>query len=252
MTIVIVLVLGAALVIRLSGSKEPSRTNHAQGMPHTTQTMARGVPSATNPTGSAGAADDVRLLTALPPVQPGSSKDYPAISGSELLQPDLYARAFATELLTQDYQHSRAGLLAWVQAESAQSSEARVVGLVPAGLRSKLAVYSLTESADGSSVPIPSAPDWAAWQRKHAFTSVTVQKVVEPIKWSQAVAAGQLTDPGVTEREVDALVTTHWAEGKRQRTAKQSVALTFNLEGPPSRTTYGFVTAVIYTLVPVN
>jgi hypothetical protein len=185
-------------------------------------------------------------------VQPGSSKDYPAISGSALLQPDLYARAFATRLLTQDYRHSRTGLLSWVQAESAQSSEPRVVGLVPASLRSKLAVYSLTESADGSAVPIPSVSDWAAWQRKHAYTSVTVQKVIEPIKWSQAVAAGQLTDPGATERELDALVTTHWTEGKQKRTATQSVALTINLEGPPSRITYGFVTAVLYTIVPVN
>jgi hypothetical protein len=63
-------------------------------------------------------------------------------------------------LLTQNYQQPRADLVSWVQAESASSTEPRVVGLVPENLRPKLAVYSVTESSDGSAVPVPSPAIW--------------------------------------------------------------------------------------------
>ena len=138
------------------------------------------------------------------------------------------------------------------QSESAQSTEPRVVGLVPKNLRGKLAVYSLTESIDGSSIPIPSSTEWAAWQRRGGYTTVTVQKVSEPLKWSQAVADGQLTDPGATARDVDAQVVTHWTAGRKHQTSAQSVALSLSLEGPPAHSGYGFVTAVTYDAVAVS
>ena len=65
------------------------------------------------------------------PVQAATSPRYPAVSSEARQQPDLYAAAFVRELLTQDYRTSRDQLLAWVQSESAQSTEPLVVGLTP-------------------------------------------------------------------------------------------------------------------------
>jgi hypothetical protein len=201
---------------------------------------------------SAGVASDIALLTAAPTVVPATSTRYPPITGAAKAQPDLYARNFATRLLTQDYRTPRANLLAWVQAESVQSSEPRVVGLVPAALRPKLAVYSVTAAADGSAVPIPSQRDWAEWAARRAYTTVMIQNVVEPLKWSEAVASGELVDPGITAREVDALVVAHWTERGKPRMSTHSVALSISLEGPPSRDGYGFVTSVTYQSVAVS
>lgn len=79
-----------------------------------------------------------------------------------------------------------------------------------------------------------------------------VQHVTEPVAWSSAVLAGDITDPGVTAREVDALVTLHTTVDGRKRAQRFSVALTMNLEGPPTRPRWGFVTAVTYTVVPMG
>jgi len=65
------------------------------------------------------------------PVQAATSPRHPAVSAEARQQPDLYAAAFVRELLTQNYRTSRDQLLAWVQSESAQSTEPLVVGLSP-------------------------------------------------------------------------------------------------------------------------
>jgi len=218
-------------------------TGHAAGTPAMTpaQTSA--------PSGSEDVRHDLQLLSDMPSVYPSQVSSYHPFAKSVLSQPDLFARGFATRLLTQNYADDRQELLAWVQAVSAQTAEPLVVGLVPANLRSKLAVYSVSESADGSVLPVPSASEWASLRAKRAYTTVQVQKVVEPVQWSEAVAGNELTDPGITEREVDALVITHWRQGKRSASSSKSVALTINLEGPPARGTFGFVTAVLYSEV---
>ena len=64
-------------------------------------------------------------------VQAATSPRHPAVSAEARQQPDLYAAAFVRELLTQNYRTSRDQLLAWVQSESAQSTEPLVVGLSP-------------------------------------------------------------------------------------------------------------------------
>ena len=65
------------------------------------------------------------------PVTPSTSARYPAVSSQARQQPDLYAAAFTAQLLTEDYRTNRDQLLAWVQSESAQSTEPFVVGLTP-------------------------------------------------------------------------------------------------------------------------
>jgi len=218
-------------------TESPTRTPDAQ-------------PTALNPAQSTAVSSDIALLRSAPVVRPRVSRQHPAIAGDATHQPDLYARAFALGLLTQDYRTPRADLLSWVQSESAQSTEPRVVGLVPEDLRQKFAVYSVTESADGSAVPIPSPTDWQSWAKLRAYTRVQIQGVTESPKWSQAVAAGELTDPGITSRDVTALVVTHWTQAGAQRTAARSVFLSIDMEGPPTRSGYGFVNSVIYRSVP--
>ena len=91
-----------------------------------------------------------------------------------------------------------------------------------------------------------------ALAREAAYTTVSVQRVIEPLYWSQAVAAGRLADQGVTQREVDAAVTLHYLERGKHKTSVSSVALTINLEGPPSRGRYGFVSVDNYVTVKAD
>jgi hypothetical protein len=255
LAVLALLVLASAAVIHQA---QPHRSRHDDRMatsagPAAPPVAAPGaLTGALTPAQSAGIASDIASLTAAPAVTPATSSRYPAITGAARFQPDLYARQFATRLLTQDYRTSRADLLAWVQSESVQSSEPRVVGLVPAELRPKLAVYSVTQAVDGSAVAVPSQRDWAQWAARRAFTTVTIQKVVEPLKWSEAVASGELVDPGITAREIDAVVVTHWTERGTQKTSTHSIALSLSLEAPPAHNGYGFVTAVTYQSVTVS
>jgi len=76
--------------------------------------------------------------------------------------------------------------------------------------------------------------------------------VMEPVLWSTAIAAGEISDPGITAREVIALVTLHTTEAGTDHEIVSSVALTLNLEGPPARANWGFVGAVLYDAVPVR
>jgi hypothetical protein len=187
-------------------------------------------------------------LQAFPPVPPATSARYPAVPAEDRTQPDLYAAAFATQLLTQDYRAPRSKLLAWIQSESVETSEPSIVALIPPALRAKFAVYSTIASTDGN--PVPAQASWDSLARQHGYTTVTVRRVIEPLYWSQAVADGRLTDPGVTQREVDADLTLHYLARGKPSTAVSSVALTINLEGPPTRGSYGFVSTDNYITTP--
>jgi hypothetical protein len=76
------------------------------------------------------------------------------ISGDLAQQPDLHAAEFVRRLLTQDYRQPRSEHLAWVQSESAQTSEPLVVDLVPRDLRPRLAVYSVSDTT-AQPAPVP-------------------------------------------------------------------------------------------------
>ncbi len=92
--------------------------------------------------------------SAQPVVAP--APDTARISGETATQPDLYAAEFVRRLLTQRYDQPRAAHLAWVQAESAPTTEPLVVGLVPERLRDRLAVYSVTTGYP-TDAPVPDA-----------------------------------------------------------------------------------------------
>jgi hypothetical protein len=184
-------------------------------------------------------------------VSGATSPRYPAVSVEARQQPDLYAAAFVSELLTQDYRTSRDDLMAWVQSESAQSTDPLVVGLTPVDLRARMAVASIQEGVNGLP-PVPSQEDWADLASRQGRTTVQIQRVTEPVSWASAVAKGQITDPGVTARQVDAEVTLHTTDEGKAAAARFSVALVINLQGPPVRDGYGFVAAITYNVVAVG
>lgn len=213
------------------------------------------VAAAPSPTSSApttGAADvdrDLRRLRAVAPV--AESSQTRRIAGDQAQQPDLYAAEFVRRLLTIDFRSPRAEHLAWVQAESARTTEPLVVGLVPEDLRDRLAVYSVTD-IPGGDAPIPDEQEWNQLAATSTHTTVRVQRVSEPLAWTNAVADGRITDPGITGRQVAALVTRHTKGSDGDHATKFSVALTLNLEGPPTRSTWGFVTLVTYSAIPIG
>jgi hypothetical protein len=183
----------------------------------------------------------------LAPVGAATSRQYPAVSPKAGQQPDLYAAAFVRELLTQDYRSGRNQLLAWVQSESAQSTEPLVVGLMPVDLRATMAVASVQDEVNGPA-PMPSQSDWAKLAGRRGHTTIKIQRVREPVSWASAVANGQISDPGVTARQVDAEVTLHTSVRGKATAQKYSVALVINLEGPPARARYRFVAAITYNV----
>lgn len=187
-------------------------------------------------------------IASLEPHSAATSSAYPPVADAAKLQPDLYAAALVQRLLTQDYRRPRDECLRWIQSEAATTSEPLVVGLVPPALRSRLAVASVQDDVNGEA-PIPSAGSWESLAKRGASSSASIVKVSEPYEWSMAVANGEITDPGITARQVDANVTLNQGAGE---TSTYSVSVLLNLEGPPTRAAYGFVTLVNYTSARVG
>jgi hypothetical protein len=248
----LVLPAAAAAVVIAGGHASPSPGHIATGGSSLTATT----PSLPGPRPltaeqQTGLQQSLARMRAQVPVAPATSVLYPAVSSQARLQPDLYAAAFTAQLLTQDYRISRDQLMAWVQSEAAPSTEPLVVGLTPVGLRGKLALWSVQDDT-GSPAIVPSPSTWAALAQRRGSTTVQIQKVTEPVSWATAVADGQITDPGVTARRVDAEVTLHTTDHGRATVTRFSVSLTVQLEGPPTRGGYGFVVAVIYDVVGIS
>lgn len=194
-------------------------------------------------------ASELDRLRAAAPVAPGPVGR--RITGEAAQQPDLYAAEFVRRLLTQDYRTPRVDHLAWVQSESAQTSEPLVVGLVPKELRGQLAVHSVTDAVDQTPA-IPSENAWTGLGLLDAYTTVHIERVEEPMAWSTAVSSGRISDPGITGRQVSATVTLHYVKGGRRVSSTSSVAMTLNLQGPPSRQSWGFVVSVTYSSLAVS
>ena len=221
---------------------DPRRMNGATAQPTGLATTARPDPAV---------GDDIAGLREITMPARADGAAHPPIPGWQRQQPDLYARAFVERLLTQDYTTPRQEHLAWIQSESAPTDEPLVTGLVPRELRDRLALFSVTDQRSGLS-PVPSPAEWERLRRQHAHTTVVVQRVTEPLAWSNAVEAGRVSDPGVTAREVTALVTLLGGNGGHATRATTSVALTLNLAGPPTRDAWAFVAAITYRAVPVG
>lgn len=192
---------------------------------------------------------EVARLRAAPEVSTGSPR--PKIVGDAKTQPDLYAAEFTRRLLTQDYRTPRQTLLSWVQGESAPTQEPLVVGLVPPELRDRWAVFTVTDTTDGPT-PIPTSGEWARLADQAGTSTVRIQRVTEPMAWTNAVESGQITDPGITARIISAEITLTTVVDGRTRRAVTSVELGLEFEGPPTRRQWGFVGAVTYTAIAVG
>jgi hypothetical protein len=193
------------------------------------------------------AQQQIAALRAMPTTPPD-----PRLSGripdEARSHPDLYAAEFVRTLLTQDYRRPRAELLSWVATEAGTSADPIVVGLVPAELRDRFAVYSVIDQTDGPmSSPVPSPAEWARLAALRGYTTVTDIRVSEPLAWSNAVDAGRVTDPGLTAREVTATLTMHTTASNVAATARSSVSVVADFVGPPTRPSWGFVNIVMYT-----
>jgi len=241
------LTLGVAAVIRMSGG--PVAKHAGSSQPSPVRDDARDVDPQVTPEQASAVANEVARLRNSQSVAPRISSIRNRIAGEASQQPDLYAAAFVKDLLTQSYATPRDDLLSWVQAESAMTTEPTVIGLIPAEQRSKWAAFSVSQ---GSTQPVPTAADWTSLGLRQGRTTVQIQRVIEPVPWSTAIAAGEISDPGVTAREVTALVTLHTTEAGIGHKTVTSVALTLNLEGPPALANWGFVGAVTYDAVPVS
>jgi len=241
------LTLGVASTVRMSSGPKVERPSGP--LPLKVPDDARAIEALVPPAQAPRLAYEVSRLRNSRPVPPRISSGRSRITGEASLQPDLYAAAFVKGLLTQSYVTPRSDLLGWVQAESALSTEPKVVSLIPVDQRSKWAVFSVSQEANP---PVPTMTSWTSLGLRRGYTTVEIQRVTEPVPWSTAVAAGEISDPGVTAREVTALVTLHTSEAGIDREIVSSVALTLNLEGPPARANWGFVGAVIYDAVPVS
>ena len=243
-----------AVAVTAGGRSSPTSTGHfaAEG-PSPTASTAPFLSGARSLT--AGQQSELQQsltrMRAQIPVAPATSAQYPAVSSQARLQPDLYAAAFTRQLLTQDYRTSRDQLLAWVQSEAAPSTEPLVVGLTPVELAGRLALWSVQDDT-GSPAIVPSPSTWTALAQRRGYATVQIQKVTEPVSWAAAVAGGQITDPAVTARQVDAEVTLHTTDHGRATATATSVSLTVQLEGPPTRAGYGFVAAVIYDVAGIS
>jgi hypothetical protein len=243
----------AAAVIAGGHASLPSTGHFAYGGPRLTLTAPPTLSVAKSLTAGqqTGLQQSLARMRAQVPVAPATSARYPAVSWQARLQPDLYAAAFTARLLTQDYRAGRGQLLAWVQSEAAPSTEPLVVGLTPVELRGRLALWSVQDDT-GSPAIVPSPSAWTALTQRRGYATVQIQKVIEPLSWAAAVADGQITDPGITARQIDAEVTLHTTNHGHATTTRSSVSLTVQIEGPPTRGGYGFVVAVIYDVAGIS
>jgi hypothetical protein len=72
------------------------------------------------------------------------------------------------------------------------------------------------------------------------------------VSLASAVANAQITDPGVTARQVDAEVTLQITDQGKTTLQRFSVSLVVNLEGPPVRDGYGFMAAITYNVAAMG
>ncbi len=250
------LLVAAAAVLgghAVTSSHEPP--SHAVGSPPDAPPSPKAQGATADPTQpeqgtTAVVAAQLDRIRHLPAVSPPTGAE-PMITGDATTQPDLFAAEFVRRLLTQDFRTPRDAHLAWAQSESTATTEPLVVGLVPADLRDRLAVFSVSDNGDGPAL-VPPAAAWQLLGSHAAYDTATVDQVIEPLAWRNAVAAGRVTDPGITCRIMAATVTRHEHVGGKNTTTRSSVSVTLNLEGPPTRPTWAFVAAVDVTIMPVG
>ena len=231
------LVLLVAVVTLPLRDGTPARNSASQSAPSSlaAQTVAPG-----DSAGAGGGAEDAgpagdegtpmtpveydhSAWNAVPAVSPRTTSIYPPIPANLRTQPDTFASAFGTELLTRDYAtSSRDDLLSWAQSEAA-SLTIRQVALTPTD-RDKALIVSLTSPDwDGSPTTIvPSTSDWADLADLRGYTTVSNVKVEAVPDFPPADVS--FTDQLTLARLYSATVTQHTVVGNTDVTSSRSVA----------------------------
>lgn len=145
---------------------------------------------------------------AAPSEQAAASAAFPAIPAEVRRDPDAFAEAFGTELLTRDYRRAtRTQLLAWAQGSSAPLTIVQVP--LSGADRAKALITSLvTPGWDTGEIgtPVISAGQWLAWRSRQAYT--TVSDVDVTTAGGFPPAGTTFTEP-TTDRHYTATVALH-------------------------------------------
>jgi hypothetical protein len=160
---------------------------------------------------AAGMASETSALAAaeaLTPPPAAWTTEYPPVPAASLQDPESYAIAFVTELLTTNYRtQSRTNLESWVQAEAA----ALMLPGIPTNAAEKALYGDLFDGAtvsDGPS-PIATAGGWAASANAGASQRVYYVTANPDATWANAVSNGVTsTDPLLTEVDVKGTLAT--------------------------------------------
>jgi hypothetical protein len=253
----LVIFLAVLLGIGLSGNAGGHRSSGTADTPSypagaSVSASASGsgpVPAAPPSVDPALAAQLAERLKATEDFSPATSTQYPGISDVDRSQPDLFAKAFFTELFSRDYAgSSRGNLLSWVQANTG-IDQANVSTLLPAELLMRTSTASLTAR-------FPVVPDDAGWQSLAAFhgTSAVVPvsvRVSTPPEVEQHILDGS-APAGWTEKLVTGTVSTRTGVNARPVVHSASVALRLVLWGPPNLGSWSLIEASDYNTVAVS
>jgi len=251
LVILLAVLLGIGLSVNTGGHRSSGTAatpSHVTGSPASVSATGS-VPAAPPSVGPSLAAQLAERLKATEDLPPATSTQYPGLSDVDRLQPDLFARAFFTELFTRDYAgSSRGNLLSWVQANTG-IDQAKVSTLLPADLLMRTSTASLTDR-------FPVVPDTAGWQSLAAFhgTSTVVPATVRdstPPDVQQHILDGS-APAGWTEKLVTGTVTTRTVVNGHPVTHTASVALRLVLWGPPNLGSWSLIEAADYNTVAVS
>ena len=250
--LVLVLVI-AAVVIAAAGGRggstadAPPTANPTGGSPAPTSTTTPPTPATSG--NALPAASDVASVAAVPPVIAAVSANYPAIPAELRSQPDLYAKAFVTELFTQKYATtSRGELMSWAQYESTPVLQP---GLDDAG-RAKLPVISLTDlgwEPSAQTTPIPPEGPWLSLASQSGNSTVSDVQVTGDPDWEKAIAGGyKPLDPMLTVRLVSATLTVHTMVSGALVDTKAAISIKIQLGTSTRGDGYAFVASGSYVV----
>jgi hypothetical protein len=203
-------------------------------------------PASVDPSLAAQLADQLKATEEFPA---GTSTQYPGLSTVDRSQPDLFAKAFFTELFTRDYAgSSRGNLLSWVQANTG-IDQAKVSTLLPADLLMRTSTASLTAR-------FPVVPDAAGWQSLASFhgtcsLDAATVRVTTPPEVQQHILDGS-APAGWTEKLATGTIATRTVVNGHRVVHSASVALRLVLWGPPNLPTWSLVQASNYNNVAVS
>jgi hypothetical protein len=180
--------------------------------------------TAANQKFAAGMASETSALAAaeaLTPPPAAWTTEYPAVPAASLRDPESYAIAFVTELLTTNYRtQSRTSLESWIQAEAA----ALMLPGIPTNAAEKALYGDLFDGATVSNGPSPiaTAAGWAASAKAGASQRVYYVTANPDATWANAVSNGVTsTDPLLTEVDVKGTLATRTG----RKTASQHFSL---------------------------